>query len=124
MNTLKNLFILLFALILFIAGCSSSAPDLNGVYVNHTSGEFSIADDTLVVEHVAELDYLIHRKTGYRQIDENGEAGKVIFESEVWKAVYDEGSGTMTERSKDRLLSFDLAKGLLKLENSTYQRIN
>lgn len=124
MNTLKNLFALLFLALLFGMGCSGSEPDLAGVYVNHGSGEFSIADDTLVIEQVRGKEYLIHRKTGYRQIDERGAAGKRILESEEWQAVYDEGSETMTERSRGRLLSFDRAKGLLKLESSTYQRLN
>lgn len=124
MNILRNLVVLLFTALLFGAGCSNSATDLNGTYVNHAASEFSIADDTLVVEHVKDLDYLIHRRTGYQLMDEAGKPGKRVLEKEQWKAVYDEGSGTMTENSKGRVISFDRDKGLLKLENSRFQRIN
>lgn len=124
MNTLKNLLALLFTALLFGVGCSNSAIDLNGTYVNHAASEFSIANDTLVVEQVKGLDYLIHRRTGYLLLDDAGRPGKRVLEKEEWKAVYDEGSGTMTENSKGRVISFDREKGVLKLENSRFQRIN
>ena len=109
---------------LFCAGCLKSGVELNGTYVNHAASEFSIADDTLVVEHVSGLDYLIHRRTGYFLLDDAGKPGKRVLEKEEWKAVYDEGSGTMTENRKGRMISFDSDKGILKLENSLFQRIN
>ncbi len=109
---------------MYCAGCSNSAIDLNGTYVNHAASEFSIADDTLVVERVKGLDYLIHRRTGYFLLGDAGRPGKRILEKEDWKAVFDEGSGTMTENSKGRVISFDVDKGELKLENSRFQRIN
>ncbi|SDL67898.1 hypothetical protein SAMN04487898_12297 [Pedobacter sp. ok626] len=124
MKTLKNLLVLLFTALLFGAGCSNSAINLNGTYVNHAASEFSIADDTLVVEHTGGLDYLIHRRTGYQLLDDAGRPGKRILEKEEWQAVYDEGSGTMTENSKSRVISFEVDKGELKLENSRFQRIN
>jgi hypothetical protein len=123
MNTLKNLLVL-FTALLFGAGCSNSAINLNGTYVNHAASEFSIADDTLLVEQVKGLDYLIHCRTGYFLLDDAGRPGKRILEKEEWKAVFDEGSGTMTENSKGRVISFDVDKGELKLENSRFQRIN
>jgi hypothetical protein len=124
MNTLRNLVAFLFPVMLFGAGCFNSADDLNGTYVNHAASEFSIADDTLVVEHLNGLDYLIHRRTGYFLLDDAGRPGKRVLEKEAWKAVYDEGSGTMTESSRGRVISFDKDKGVLKLENSRFQRIN
>lgn len=124
MNTFRNLIALFITAMLFGTGCFNSQTDLNGTYVNHAASEFSIADDTLVIEHVRGLDYLIHRKTGYFLLDDNGRPGKWVLEKEEWKAVYDEGSGTMTENSKGRVISFDRDKGILKLENSLFQRIN
>lgn len=123
MNTLKNLIALL-VVMLFCTGCLNSSSDLNGTYVNHAASEFSIADDSLVVEHVSGLDYLIHRKTGYFLLDDAGKPGKRVLEKERWKAAFDEGSNTMTENSKGRVISFDRDKGILKLENSLFQRIN
>jgi hypothetical protein len=110
---------------LFIAGCSVGIEgQVPGTYVNQASSEFSIAYDTLVVEHDKDLNYLIHRKTGFQLIDEKGRVGDLQLEREQWKAVYDEGLGTMTENRKGRVISFDMKQGLLMLENSRYQRIN
>jgi len=125
MKTLKiqSLAMAIFAL-LFTACNGGSASNMTGTYVNHASSEFSIADDTLVVEHEKDQNYLIHRKTRFRVIDENGKKGKLQHETEEWKAVFDQGSQSMTENRKGRIISFDLAKGVLMLENSKYQRIN
>ncbi|RYY71645.1 MAG: hypothetical protein EOO13_02395 [Chitinophagaceae bacterium] len=109
--------------VLFISffGCHSQ-PDFNGTYVNHASGEFSVADDTLQVEHVKEQQYLIHRKTGYREIAEDGKSGKLQWRTEEWQAVYDPGTRMMTESRKGRTLTFE--KGTLTLERSNYRRVN
>jgi hypothetical protein len=104
-------------------GCRGNLqPDFNGIYVNHASGEFSIADDTLVVEKVKEQQYMIRRKTGYREIAENGKVGPLQQHSEVWKAAYNTDTKVMTESRKGRMLTFE--KGTLTLERSTYRRIN
>jgi hypothetical protein len=92
-----------------------------GTFVNQAKSEFSIASDTLDVEQVKEENYLIHRQTGIRMLDESGKPGKLILESEEWKAVYDPEKKVMTEQQKGRLIRFS-ADGLL-LENSLYRRI-
>ncbi|MEQ7801792.1 hypothetical protein ABDJ41_18500 [Pedobacter sp. ASV1-7] len=120
---LQLLFVLVLAL--SIAGCSVGLEqNIPGTYVNKASSEFSIAYDTLVVEHDKDLNYLIHRKTGFQLIDEKGRVGDLQLEREQWKAVYDEGSQSMTENRKGRVISFEFKQGLLILENSRYQRIN
>lgn len=117
--------LLVLVLALFIAGCSVGVEgNIPGTYVNKASSEFSIAYDTLVVEHDKDLNYLIQRKTGFQLIDEKGRVGKLQFEREEWKAVYDPGSQSMTENRKGRVISFDIKQGLLILENSRYKRIN
>ncbi|SMD01402.1 hypothetical protein [Pedobacter nyackensis] len=117
-------FIMAIAAILFNACNNGNQPSLDGTYINHAEGEFSIADDTLEVEHVQQRHYLIHRKTGFRIKNEAGKPGKLQQESEEWKAEYDIGSMSMTENKKARVISFDPDKGVLMLENSKYQRIN
>jgi hypothetical protein len=82
-----------------------------------------VAYDTLVVVHRNDQYYLIHRKTGFRRIDEHGRRGKLQYETEEWNAVYDEDSGSMTENSKGRIISFDVNSGVLLLGNGRYQRI-
>ncbi|EHQ26175.1 hypothetical protein [Mucilaginibacter paludis] len=118
----KNVGLALIAvLFIFLFGCHSQ-PDFNGTYVNHASGEFSIADDTLQVEHVQGQQYTIHRKTGYREIAEDGKPSKLQWHVEEWQAVYDPGARVMTESRKGRTLTF--GKGILVLERSRYRRVN
>ncbi len=127
-TTLKlNTAIILLALTaLFFGACKGghSPAAMAGTYANHAAGEFSIADDTLVVEHDQDQHYFIHRKTGYKVLDDKGKAGKLKLEAEEWKAVYDPNTGVMTESRKGRVISFEASKGLLMLENSSYRRIN
>jgi len=120
---LKNNLRMTVIAVLFISffGCHSQ-PDFNGTYVNHASGEFSIADDTLQVEHVQEQQYIIHRKTGYREIAEDSKPGKLQWHTEEWQAVYDPDTRVMTESRKGRTLTF--GKGTLTLERSSYRRVN
>jgi len=113
-----------FVALLFIACNGISQNNITGTYVNHASSEFSVADDTLIVEHDKDHNYLIHRTTKFQVIDEAGKKGRPQHETEEWKAVFDEGSQSMTENRKGRIISFDLTKGVLTLENSSYQRIN
>lgn len=87
--------------------CSSEQSSLTGTYVNHAQSGFSIADDTLTVTHDKDQNYLIHRKTGFQLIDDSGKKGELILESEELKAVYDEGSASMAESKKGRVISFD-----------------
>ena len=60
--------------ILAIAGILTACHSINsrtitGIYVNHAQSQFSIADDTLVIEPSdAENIYHVTRKTGYRRI--------------------------------------------------------
>ncbi|MFA4867857.1 MAG: hypothetical protein WC623_06660 [Pedobacter sp.] len=125
MKSFKYAFLGFVVSYLFIVGCSTGIEgQIPGTYVNQGSSEFSIAYDTLVVEHDKDLNYLIHRKTGFQLIDEKGRVGDLQLEREEWKAVYDPGSQSMTENRKGRVISFDIKQGLLMLENSRYQRVN
>lgn len=110
-----------FMTLVFIA-CNSTTASFEGTYINHAASEFSIADDTLIVEKGKDQVYLIHRKTGYRILGDNGKPGKLQTESEEWKAVYDAGSNSMTENRKGRIIRFE--NQALILENSTYRRKN
>ncbi|MEQ7802251.1 hypothetical protein ABDJ41_20815 [Pedobacter sp. ASV1-7] len=125
MKNFKYAFLGVVVSCLFFAGCNVGIEQqIPGTYVNQASSEFSIAYDTLVVEHDKDLNYLIQRKTGFQLIDEKGRVGDLQLEREEWKAVYDPGSQSMTENRKGRVISFDIKHGLLMLENSRYQRIN
>ena len=47
--------------LLLLAACKSN--DHNGLYVNHTEGQYSIADDTLILQ-----DTLVINRTGFQKI--------------------------------------------------------
>lgn len=61
---------------LLFAACQTKSHD--GIYVNHTEGKFSIADDTLIIR-----DTVITKKTGYKKII----SGKLLpkeFKTRIW----------------------------------------
>lgn len=107
---------------ILIAGCGGNLQTaINGIYVNNAKSEFSISEDTLILEKQQDENYLIHRRTGIKMLDESGKPGKLILEAEEWKAVYDPDKKLMTEQKKGRQIRFNM-DGLL-LENSLYRRI-
>lgn len=61
---------------LLLAGCGSK--NVNGTYVNHTEGQFSIADDTLVV-----ADTVVVNHTGYQKI-RNGQIMPKAYKTRQW----------------------------------------
>jgi hypothetical protein len=66
---------LLFATLL-LAGCGSKS--INGTYVNHTEGQFSIADDTLVI-----ADTVVINHTGFKKI-RNGQLLPKAYKTRKW----------------------------------------
>ena len=62
---------------LLFAACKS-ATEHDGIYVSHTKGQFSIADDTLIV-----ADTLIINRTGFQKI-RNGQLMPKAFKSRKW----------------------------------------
>ena len=61
---------------LLLAGCGSK--NVNGIYVNHCEGQFSIADDTLVV-----TDTVVVNHTGFKKI-RNGQILSKAFKTRKW----------------------------------------
>jgi hypothetical protein len=66
---------LLFAALL-LAGCGSK--NVNGTYVNHSEGQFSIADDTLIVANTVVVNH-----TGFQKI-RNGQLLPKAFKTRKW----------------------------------------
>ncbi|ETZ20155.1 hypothetical protein [Pedobacter sp. V48] len=115
--------VLALALIIFLQSCSKS-NSFAGTYVNTAGSEFSIAHDTLVVEHVAAKVYLIHRSTGFQLLDEAGQPGKKQLETEEWTADYDADSGIMMERRRGKTISFNADATEMTVVRRKYRRIN
>jgi len=120
-NTGKCLMTLLFLLgLLFSCGGPES---FEGAYVNTAGSEFSIADDTLVVEQGEGNQFLIHRRTGFRFLDDQGRPGKRQYENEEWRAVYDRNSEVMTESRNGVVITFNADRSILTVGKRKYKRI-
>ncbi len=87
---------------------------LKGTFTTSAKGEFSVADDTLIVEPAEGNNFIIHRRTGYNRI-ENGKLGKREYSKEEWNTIYDEASKTLFETRKGRLITIFPDSGYLKL---------
>jgi hypothetical protein len=112
--------------LLFIAGflsaCNRSAS-FSGTYVNSAASEFSIANDTLVVEQSENNKYLLHRSTGFRLLDDAGKPGKLQYEREEWTAVYDKDTQALTEIHNGVIITFSKDGSILTAGKRKYKRI-
>ncbi len=123
---MKNPIILIAILAVIMAGCNSKTDTrsfIPGTYVDQAEGEYSIASDTLVIEASEGNNYRIHRKTGFNIITD-GKKGKRQYETEEWNALYDEGTKTMTETRKGKLITFYSEAKKLLVGKREYQKLN
>ena len=120
---MKNL-IILCAIAIAAVACKSDKIRLfiPGTYINSAGSEFSIANDTLVIEPSESNNFYIHRKTGFNLIS-NGKIGKREYEIENWNAVYDEATKTLTETKKGKLITFFPDSTKLMVGKRTYQKL-
>lgn len=122
---MKHLLILSSLLIGFIAACNTNKTRdyIPGTYINHAESEYSIADDTLVIEQQEKNLYTIHRKTGFQRVEE-GKLGRPEYETEEWKALYDEVTESLQETKKGKLITFHPDTNKLMVGKREYQKIN
>lgn len=123
---MKNPIILIAIVAIMMAGCNSKTDTrsfIPGTYVDQAEGEYSIASDTLVIEASEGNNYLIHRKTGFNVITD-GKKGKRQYETEEWRALYDQSTKSMTETSNGKLLTFYPQAKKLMVGKREYQKIN
>lgn len=119
-KTLWSGIVLLWVMVL--VGCGTKpVPSFEGSFVNAASSEFSEASDTLQVEKVGDLDYVIYRSTGIVLIDENGRKAKPVLQKETWKLQLDKDRNILLERSKGREVRVE--NDVLLLENAAYRRL-
>jgi len=119
--TFLSLLVLFACSFLFACKNGTGTSDMTGTYVNHAGGEYSIADDTLVVEHEHGDRFLIHRRTGFNLVRE-GIKGKREYETEEWKASYDAKTGVMTESRRGKVLTFYTGK--MMVGSREYKKLN
>ncbi|MET3115381.1 hypothetical protein AAKU52_003130 [Pedobacter sp. CG_S7] len=123
---MKNLIMLCAVAVLFVTACNQTTDTrsfIPGIYVNQSAGEYSIASDTLVIEASESNNYFIHRKTGFRRITD-GKPGKREYETEEWNALYDQGTKSLTEMDKGKLLTFYPEANKLLVGKREYKKIN
>lgn len=115
--------VLLFCLML-LACNGLLKPGFDGTYVNSAGSEFSVANDTLVVELVEGNEFRVLRKTGFRLLDEQDRAGELQHETEVWKAVLDTESHVLKEQRYGKVIGLSEDGKVLTAGRRKYQRIN
>lgn len=105
-------------------GCNlGDGGSLVGSYVNHSEGEYSIADDTLVVLVVDRERLKVQRRTGFNLIRE-GVAGGRELETEEWMLVYDREMSAYRELRWGKVLRWDVENKVLRIGSRAYQKIN
>ena len=116
---------MLLILVAFALGCKNDKVRafLPGTYSNAAGGEYSRADDTLSFEPVQENEFRIHRRTGFNVID-NGKLGPRQYELEEWRAIYDEGTHTLTETRKGRLITVNPDADIVLVGRRKYLKIH
>jgi len=123
---MKKLAMLCAVMVMLITACNQTTDTrsyIPGVYVNHSQGEYSLASDTLVIQASESNNYFIHRKTGFRRITD-GKPGKREYEIEEWNALYDEGTKSLTESRKGKLITFYPEANKLFVGKRAYKKIN
>jgi len=113
----------LLCMVLFACGHKDKQSFLPGTYVNSSTGKYSVASDTLVIEADEANRFKINRRTGFNLI-RNGKKGKREHETENWSAVFDEGTGILNETRRGKVIRFYPDSNVLVIGNRTYQKIN
>lgn len=121
---MKTPIILIALMAILMAACNTDKTRefIPGTYVDTASSEYSTADDTLVIEAAESNNFIIYRKTGFNRINE-GKSGKREYETEEWQAIYDEGTKSLTENRKGKIITFYPEAGKLKVGKREYQKI-
>lgn len=123
---MKNSILLIAIAAVMMAACNSKSDtrsSIPGTYVNQAEGEYSVASDTLVIEASEGNNYLVHRKTGFNIITD-GKKGKRQYETEEWRALYDQSTKSVTEISKGKLLTFYPEAKKLLVGKREYLKLN
>jgi hypothetical protein len=112
--------------LLFFTACQSASDKvvafMPGTYVHAAKGEYSQAEDTLVITLVSGEAYHIQRRVGFRPIRD----GKLL--PKRWKVQslngnYDPQQQVLFETTNGRAFSFDPVKGVLLVNRAVYRKL-
>lgn len=122
---MKNLIVLCAVAVALFTACKSDKVRsfIPGTYINDAGSEFSIANDTLVIESSESNNFYIHRMTGFNLVTD-GRLGKREYGTENWNAVYDESTKTLTETKKGKLITFYPDSAKLIVGKRTYRKLS
>lgn len=121
---MKTSIYLLLWLLLFGTACQQKKTEnfIPGTYVNHSKGDYSIADDTLQVSLVQGENYQILRRTGFNRVVD-GKPGRREYDTETWSGLFDTKTGVINESRYGKVISFYPDSGLLRVNQRTYKKI-
>lgn len=123
---------LLFIAGMILTGCNGVLKNddaiqsfIPGTYSSHIEGEYSIADDTLVISKVSNNGnaYTIVRHISYQRIIEK-KIQALEYKTEKLMAIYDEKDKVLYEQKYGKIISFAPEKNMLLLGSSGYKKIN
>jgi len=122
---MKNLILSFAMAVLLITACNTDKTKgfIAGTYVSSGETKYSVSNDTLVIDPSTSNNYLIHRKTGFN-IVKDGKKGKRQYETEEWRAVYDEGTKSLMEVGKGKLITFYPDENRLAVGERAYKKLN
>jgi hypothetical protein len=122
---MKTLRTLLFTVCtLLIVACDNiKNASVSGVYVTAFKQEFSIVNDTLIIEpfNIESRTYRVSRNSGYHRIRD----GKILpkeFERENWIATFDDDKQVLQQTEFGKQLYINVKAGTLSF-GATYHKI-
>ncbi|EHQ29695.1 hypothetical protein [Mucilaginibacter paludis] len=123
---MKNYLIIIVVVIGFYS-CQTPAAKtksfIPGTYVSSASGEFSSAQDTLVINRLDQSHYQLLRRTGYQAIRKGKKLPK-RHQSRELETVWDPLKQDLTEEKSGLVFRFDAEKGRLYVGKASYRKIN
>jgi hypothetical protein len=98
---------------------------VEGTYVMHSKGDFSIAEDTLAITAIPNQKdlYAIERRVGYQRITEKGIQPKKM-EQEKATAIWYAESNQLKEQKKGRVYSLSTDGKQMLIGSTAYTRIS
>ncbi|MEJ7691585.1 hypothetical protein [Daejeonella sp.] len=96
--------------------------EIGGTYVNHSEGEYSVADDTLVINSISSRSYSITRKTGFQKVRD----GKLLPKEqrrEELTAIYEPRTRQLQETKRGRIITVNKKTGLVRMEATEYKKL-
>ncbi len=94
-----------------------------GTYTGSATGEFSSAQDTLVITRLDQSHYELVRRTGYQAL-RNGKRLAKHHQVRVFKTLWDPLKQELTEEKTGLVFRFDADKALLYVGKASYRKIN